>query len=373
MHVYKSLVDGRPLPSVTYIIDKTKPLAEIIKFAKIKAKKIEEEGETEEGWNQRCIDGRNRGTLIHAFAEHYLVYASKKAQAIKDGCCFNDYVDKELDNILNFWTNKTELGIGDYIKQLHKFFDDLTLQTNGDWEVLGNEEEVQLNLDNKDNPSGEQSFIGYGGRADLRLRIGNNYSLIDFKTTKPYKNWDGIEVHQWSDWALWRKPKQIPVYQDKVLSNGDIKQVRLRDKNGRYVFEKEVRPDKPDWSWVGSYPYNYYLEQCLYILAYRDMQSKGFIDNNLKINSSSLLVIFPKNYQLVQLPTSVWEGCKLEAMERVSLFYKEHYQKWLLEVTFDMPDGQPIRDKDREPKGLLPKQVVIPTEAIDDDMDSLPF
>ena len=194
-----------------------------------------------------------------------------------------------------------------------------------------------------------------------------NYSLIDFKTTKPYKTWDGTEIHQWSDWALWRKPKQLPVYTNKVLSNGEIKQVRTKDKNGKYLFEKEVKPANPDWSWVGSYPYNYYLQQCLYILGYRDMVKQNLLPDDVKVKSSNLLVLFPKGYQLVQMPASIWKGCQTEALERVKMFYEQHYQKWLLEIAYDMPDSRNVRDKDREPKGILP------SHQIDNDLDELPF
>lgn len=361
MHVYKSSIDNRPLPSVTYIIDKTKPLAEVIKFAKIKAKKIQDEGETEEGWAKRCSDGRNRGTLVHAYAESYLPHLHQKALEVKDGCPIEDYKDSQMDSIRAYWESRTELGVGDYVKQFNAFFDALTIQTKGDWEVLGLEETI-LN-----------ETLGYGGRSDLRLRIGNNYSLIDFKTTKPYINWDGTEIHQWSDWALWRKAKQLPVYTEKVMTNGDIKQVRKRNENGGYAFEKEVRPSNPDWSWVGSYPYNYYLQQCLYILGYRDMKEHQLTDAT--VQTSNLLVLFPKGYQLVSLPASVWQGCKLEATERVKLFYKEHYQKWLLEIAYDMPDNETVRDKDREPKGFLPPSIPLSIDGQlnDSQLDELPF
>jgi hypothetical protein len=134
--------------------------------------------------------------------------------------------------------------------------------------------------------------------------------------------------------------------------------VTAKDDAGKILYEKEAMPDEKDrdWSWVSSYVEDYYLQLCLYILAMRDEEKRG---KSMPVDCANLLVLFPERYQLIRLPQSVWKGCKEEALRRVELFYKGHYQRWKLET--QMVEVQ--EDQERE-------QLIVPPHLLKEQNDS---
>jgi hypothetical protein len=73
-----------------------------------------------------------------------------------------------------------------------------------------------------------------------------------------------------------------------------------------------------------------FVQLCLYILAARDMHSRGLFEHPME--TAAILVAFPTTYQFIKLPTSVWQGCQDEAKARVEQYMDEYLPKWKLEA-----------------------------------------
>ena len=319
MHVYQG-VDGRPLPSVSHIVRETKPLSELIRFQKSKQKKMEEKGWTEHDWEVHCDRAKNRGSLVHSYVEWYLPLASQNTVSL----------DKSTESIMRTWEGYD--GIGCFVRQFNRFICDLGIQTEGDWELVELEEKVI------------HDEMGYGGRYDFRLRIGDQIHLFDIKTNMGYySKWKNKQVYEWDEW---RRPKSIPIEVEKEYKNGKMRMVKAKDENGKALMEKETLPPEKErgWEWVSSFVEDYYLQLCLYILAIRDEQKRGnpTYSDGKGVDCANLLVLFPERYQLIRLPASVWSGCKKEAINRVNLFYRGHHARWYLEQQF--AEKEDIRD-----------------------------
>jgi len=317
LHVYTNSA-GKQLPSVTHIIDVTRPMSERIKMGKAMEKKREKLGLDKEGWEQYRDDAANRGTMCHNFLEKSL----KTLESIR-GLGDKEKVKEAMKRVelsSAFWEGHAV--VGDYIKQINCFIKELQTEYK-DWSVIS-AENVVINEE-----------LGYGGRADLFLRVEDSNILLDLKTNGGYySEWKQCHVYHWNEW---RKPKSEPVMVEKIYKNGSVRMVQKRDSEGKLMKIKEELPkvEERGWDWVNPMLKDKYLQLALYILGVRDMELRNEWEH--KVNAAALLVVFPGNFQLIRLPASAWAECKAEAVRRVELFYKEHYEKWALEALVSEP------------------------------------
>jgi hypothetical protein len=315
MHIYTSS-HGAALPSVTEIIGKTTPLAETIKMNAAIEKKKEREGLSNKDWELYMKAAQDRGTNCHHFMEVYFPIVEEANSYVLDGREVPESLLKKMKALREFW--EADAKIGDYVKQLTKFSRDLNRQTR-DWSIISSEE-VLVNEE-----------LGYGGRSDALFRIGDNHILIDLKTNAGY--WSSWKQCQCYGWNEWRKPKKEPVMYVKQYANGKSKELKKKDATGRVVTKEEEIPPVAErgWDWVDSKIKSKFLQLCMYIMAARDMKSSGKLDYD--IHNAAILVAFPQSYQFIKLPTSVWAGCKEEAISRIEEYRERHLDKWKLEVS----------------------------------------
>jgi hypothetical protein len=315
MHIYRS-DRGHSLPSVTEIISKTTPLHETIKLnAAIEAKK-KREGLSNKDWELYMDAAKDRGTSTHLYMETYFPLVEEANSYVLDDKEVPESLLGKMKAMRDFWEQDAKIGC--YIKSLNQFSKDLNRQTR-DWNIISSEE-VLVN-----------EALGYGGRSDALFRIGDNHILIDLKTNGGwFSNYKQCQMYGWREW---RKPKKEPVMVVKQYANGNSREVKKKDANGKVVTREEEMPplNERGWEWVDDKLKNKYLQLCLYILAARDMKSRGKIDYS--IHNGAILVCFPQSYQFIKMPVSVWEGCRDEAITRVEQYMKEHLNAWKLEVS----------------------------------------
>lgn len=305
MHIYTSRKTGERLPSVTYIIEKTKPLSEIIKFSKAKEKKIEKDGWSNEDWNKHCSKARDRGSQCHAYLEWKLINLENKNKGKEEIFSFG-----EEDKYFSLSTIAGYKGsIDEWIKELEELEKGLGARI----EVTGIEEEVT------------NEKLGYGGRSDLRIKViektGKERNiLIDLKTFAGYSNPRTGQMRY--SWDLWRAPRK------KVEKDPVTNKVRKEEgtKKPMKVLEEMPKINERGWEWVSHWCKNAFLQVALYVLAFREMGEK--------IDEAALLVVSPNQYQIIPMPRSIWKGCKEEALRRVEEFNVAYKDKWMLEMSY---------------------------------------
>jgi hypothetical protein len=314
MHIYQGNA-GQLLPSVTEIIQKTRPLSEVIKLNKAIEAKKEREGMSNADWDAYMCQAQDRGTSVHTYMETYIPLV-EEANGFK-------LEDKEVPKQLLEQIRDTQHHweqmevIGDYIRSVNWFFRDLNKQTR-DWSIVSMEE----TLVNEE--------LNYGGRCDVLLRIGDRTMLVDLKTNGGYwSKWKQCQVYNWN---LWRKPAKVDVLTTKVLADGTTKMVKKKDVKGKVIRKSEDMPpaEERDWDWVDNKIKDKFIQLCLYILAARDMYNRGLFDHPME--TAAILVAFPTTYQFIKLPTSVWQGCQDEAKARVEQYMNDHFKWWELEA-----------------------------------------
>lgn len=315
MHIYTNST-GHSFPSVTEIIGKTNPLSETIKMnAAIEAKK-KREGMSNADWDKYMTAAKERGTNCHHYMEVYFPLVEEANGYVLKGEDVPENLLKKMKALREFWEDDSK--IGEYVKQLNQFSRDLNKQTR-DWKILSSEEALV------------NEELDYGGRSDALFRIGDNNILLDLKTNGGYwSNWKQCQVYGWQEW---RKPKKEDVMVVKQYANGNSREVRKKDANGKVVKSTEEMPqvNQRGWDWVDSKLKNKYLQLCMYIMAARDMESRNLFHHH--IDNAAILVCFPGSYQMLKLPISVWEGCKEEAISRIEEYKSKHLNKWQLEVS----------------------------------------
>lgn len=316
MHIYRGK-DGRPLPSVTEIINKTRPLSEVIKLNKSIEAKKKRLGMTDKDWAEYMHNAQQRGTNTHTFMETYTPLVEEANGYINDGLRVDSDLLQKIKSCQDFW--RADPLIGEYVNSLIYFFRDLNKQTR-DWRVVSSEQTLV------------NEALGYGGRGDLLLQIGENYMMLDLKSNGGY--WSSWKQQQVYHWNLWRKPIKEDVMTTKVYANGNTRQVKKKDANGKAIKRSEEMPpvEERDWTWVDAKIKDKFVQLCLYSMAMADMKRKGKID--FVPETAAILVAFPTCYQLIKMPYSVWSGCKEESIQRVEQYKKDHLPKWKLEITF---------------------------------------
>lgn len=315
MHIYRNQ-RGEALPSVTEIIGKTRPLSEVIKLNKSIEAKKKRLGMTDKDWAIYMMKAQERGTNTHTFMETYTPLVEEANNYLNQGQKVNPELLSKIKNCQDFW--RADSLIGEYVNSLIYFFRDLNKQTRN-WRVVSSEQTLV------------NEALGYGGRGDLLLQIGENYMMLDLKTNGGYySKWKQKQIYQWN---LWRKPAKVDVMTTKVYANGNTKQIKKRDADGKIVKHSETIPpvEERDWDWVDNKIKDKFVQLCLYSLAMDDMKRKGKID--FVPETAAILVAFPTTYQLIKLPHSVWSGCKAEAIQRVKEYKEKYLTQWRLEVT----------------------------------------
>lgn len=313
MHIYPGSTGI--LPSVTEIINKTRPLADVIKLNKAIEAKKEREGMSNADWDCYMSQAQNRGTTVHTYMETYIPLVEEaNGFKVKDQSVPHALLE-QIKNTQSYWESLDV--IGDYIRSVNWFIRDLNKQTR-DWSIVSMEETL-INEELK-----------YGGRCDVLLRIGEKNMLVDLKTNGGYwSKWKQCQVY---DWNLWRKPAKVDVLTTKVFANGNSKMVRKKDAKGKVIRKSEQMPpvEERDWDWVDNKIKDKFVQLCLYILAARDMYNRGLFEHPME--TAAILVAFPTTYQFIKLPTSVWQGCQDEAKARVEQYMIECLPKWKLEA-----------------------------------------
>lgn len=314
MHIYRS-AKGHSLPSVTEIIGKTRPLSETIKMNASIKNKMEREGMSQADWNVYMKKAQQRGTKTHEYMELYLPVVEEANSYVLDGKAVPDSLLEKIRSTQEYWESVDEIGC--YVKSLNNFVRDLNRRTR-DWSVVSAEE----NLVNEE--------YGYGGKSDALFRIGDNKMLIDYKTNGGY--WSSWQNKQVYDWNVWRKPKKVDCTVVKQLANGGSRTVKKRDAAGKIVRQAEEMPpiEERGWEWVDTKMRDKFVQLALYILASHDMKKRGQFEHD--IYGGAIVVAFPGSYQFLEMPRSVWEGCREEAIARVKRYMSEHLEKWKLEA-----------------------------------------
>ncbi len=295
MHIYESST-GKSLPSVTYLLDKTQSLNEIIRWQKIKEKKLIDKQWTSEDWEANAMAARERGTMVHSYAEESLLVQST-AKLITDT---DLQLFSQLRNSDNYWIDSV---VKDYAQSFDSFLEQLRTSVP-DWSLIVTEQAVK------------HEDMGYGGTLDFIIRIGNQNHLVDIKTFAGY-------FHQGKQrmiytWDKWRKANWLTLKDAK----GKIR----KDSNGKPMKTKEAMPPEQerDWSWVSHWVKDKYLQLCLYTLAARA--------SGIKVDCASILLLTPMGYQMIRVPASAWSECKLEAQARVHQFWQTDGDRWQAEV-----------------------------------------
>lgn len=318
---YQYYVDskGRRLPRVSTILRETQPLSERIRWAKIKEKKIKKEGWTEEEWELNSERGRTRGTMTHSYGEIILKRLQQDGLSVEEALSYLEDVSKGLDKGTRIWLeNET---IGSYAKAFNQFMLDLYRDANRNEVeiVVEGIEDVMIN-----------ETLGYGGRSDFRLKVGENHLLWDIKTAKSWTRWDGIEM---SEWDLWKKPTY-----------------RTDKKTGKRVYQELPDERDRDATYLSSQTHSYFLQLTFYKLASMDMNKRWadigqkkervsresesffFSYTPIHINGMNLLALFPNKYQVLRLPASCYPSLVEEAVARVKKYHSK-VQEWGTEDT----------------------------------------
>jgi hypothetical protein len=209
--------------------------------------------------------------------------------------------------------------IGEYVGSLIQFFKELNKQTR-QWSVVSSEQTLV------------NETLGYGGRGDLLLKVGENYMMLDLKTNSGYFN--QYTQTQVCHWNLWRKPVKIDVMVTKEYANGNTRQIKKKGVDGKAIKQLEKLPpvEERGWEYVDSKIKDKFVQLCLYSLAMDDMKKKGRID--FVPETAAILVAFPRSYQLIKMPYSIWAGAKEESIRRVEEYREKHWNKFLLEVAY---------------------------------------
>lgn len=315
MHIYTS-TQGHHLPSVTEIISKTTPLHETIKLNAAIKKKMEREGMSSKDWDAYMVKAQERGTNVHHYMEVYFPLVEEANGYVLREEDVPDVLLSKMKSLREFW--EQDETIGQYVKAINQFSRELNKQTR-DWQILSSEE-VLVN-----------EALNYGGRCDALFRIGDNHILIDLKTNGGYwSSWKQCQVYGWKEW---RKPRKEAVMVTKQYANGNSREVKKKDANGKVIKKEEAMPPITErgWDWVDEKIKSKFLQLCMYIMASRDMKSRGLIEHD--IHNAAILVAFANGtYQYIKLPVSVWDGCKEEAIRRINEYQNKHLNAWKLEV-----------------------------------------
>lgn len=280
MHIYKNS-KGTWLPSVTEIIQKTRPLKKVEQLETAIAKKKIREGKTDADWEAHMKYTQDRGTATHTYMETYvpLVEIGNK-HVIKNGICPNEPLQAILNCRKEFESHHLA---GEHCKAITKFIYDLNQKTR-EWELLTAEAEL-INEEYQ-----------YGGRTDSLMRIKGKNVLVDLKTNDGYWNsWKQIQVCHWQEWA-------------KAF-------------NGTYI-----PPDMSPWDMVDDKLKDKFIQLALYIMSSKDMFARGQFE--WEIEDAGILVAFPNKYQYIPMDESVWEGCFTEAKERIVDYMTNHLEDW---------------------------------------------
>lgn len=291
MHIYKS-VSGEPLPSVTHIIEKTKPLSEVIRMNKAIEAKREREGKSKEDAKDSRQIAADRGTIIHGYHEHFW-----KTGGLNGGDLQTEKWNEGIDCNINPYTSHPYTA-GDFLMGFNDYLKDLRVTA----------EKVELVA--SEIPVVSEKYQ-YGGRLDLLLNIDGKNHLFDLKTSNGY-------FHQYQQRMIyllekWRKPKSV----DVKVTNELGKKVKERSK------EEFPEENQRDWSHVSHWVKDKYLQLAMYRIA--------TMESGYKVDRVNLLILFPNHrYQLITVPNRVYVGCHKEAVDRIQQFWQTEGDRWRL-------------------------------------------
>lgn len=284
MHIYKNS-NGDWLPSVTEIIQKTRPAKSIEKLELAIENKKLREGMSEGDWEEHMKKAQDRGTQTHLYMETYLPLVERgNKEIINNGKCSRKTYD-EIKNCQKHFESK-ELS-GEYCKAITSFVYDLNRKTRN-WNVLTTEAEV-INEKHQ-----------YGGRTDSLICLEGENLLLDLKTNGGYwSNWQQRQIYKWAEWI---KSFDGTIIETTTASYWDFVDEKLKDK---------------------------FVQLALYIMAMRDMmQRKQF---KWEISKAAILVAFPGQYQYIKMEHRVWAGCFEESERRVVDYMSNHLENWKIQ------------------------------------------
>lgn len=281
MHIYKNS-KGNWLPSVTEIIQKTRPVEQIVKLEKaIENKKIRE-GKSDADWEAHMKNAQDRGTKTHLYMETYLplIEAGNKEILERGGC--SEPTFKKIFECRQ--KAEADYESGDYCNSISKYLYELNRKTRK-WKLLTTEAEV-INEEYQ-----------YGGRTDSLINLDGKNLLLDLKTNGGY--WNSYQQRQIYKWQEWSKSFNGIFIETDHTSHWDMVDDKLKDK---------------------------FIQLALYIMAMRDMKSRGCF--KWEIEDAAILVAFPNEYQYIEMKHEVWAGCFAEAEERAVRYRKNHLDEW---------------------------------------------
>ena len=262
MHIY-SKKGGKKYHSVSLILEKTKPISEIIKFKKIQEKYIKENGP--DSWDNNRDESRARGSAIHAMAEYL---------AVNNPHCDSSVYKAAYDNLP---------------KEYSEYGKELILHHRANFpyrEVI----EVEAAFIHEE--------LEYGGRSDL-LYLNKKENSLDLSDYKSYKGY-------------------IDSYRNKTCW-----QWSLMDKKRLKALSKRKTPDKnySDWKYVGAKVKQPFLQLAMYK---EGLEASGrlYKGNPLKIDRLVICVVTPYGVQEIPMPTSMMVDCHAEMLERIKKFKK---------------------------------------------------